>query len=436
MSIETLLETYLDECTRQGMQAEVRAVVDRREELVVRNGTVESDGVTDDTVLSLTVGDGDSRVVLASGVDVDPAGVVDEGVVILRAMSAFEGTARVGVAAAAESTQTAGRSATSLADVRDELIDRSRLAEARECELRSTQTTRSVHFASLTTRLTYTTSSASILFRATRSAEDGEIVHVDCSDSGPSVRTLLDDFDSRILNNGLQQLTAPALAAARALPARVVLDGRVAAALIWMFAESLSAEAVEQGWSLFKRRLGETVASELVSFVDDPTLAGGPRCFPFDDEAVPACRRTLIDRGMLASFLGSRAFAKTIEGSAPGNARQPDATSAPRPAPSNFFVKPADSPLPLDAPTLRIVQTHGIRLANNITGEFSTGATALVEDGDEVRRVTGLSMAGNIIDLFRGVEGLGAELQWSPPDEVEASFGSPDLLVRGLTIGR
>ncbi|MBN1171165.1 MAG: hypothetical protein JXA67_03245 [Micromonosporaceae bacterium] len=436
MSIEALLETYLDECARQGVQAEARAVASRREELVARNGAVESDGVADDTVVSLAMGEGDRRVVLANGVDADPREVVDEGVAVLHAMSAFDGTGRVGMVANAGSGQCAGRTAGSLAEVRDELLDRSRLAEARECELRSTQIARSVHFVSSKTRLTYRTSLASLLLRATRSNEDDEAVHVDSSDSGPDMRVLLDAFDTRILHNVRRQLTAPALPVARALPVRVVLDGRVAAALVWMLAESLSAEAVEQGWSLFQGRLGQTVSSDLVSVVDDPMLAGGPRCFPFDDEGVPACRRTFIDHGKLTGFLGSRAFVETVEGSRPGHARQPDATSAPRPAPSNFFIEPAETPLLLDAPTLRIVQTHGIRLANNITGEFSTGATGLVEDDGKVWRVTGLSMAGNVIDLFRGVEGLGTGLQWSVPDETEASFGSPDLLVRGLTIGR
>ncbi len=215
-----------------------------------------------------------------------------------------------------------------------------------------------------------------------------------------------------------------------------MLDGRVAAALIWMFAESLSAEAVEQGWSLFKGRLGESVSSDLVSIVDDPMLAGGPRCFPFDDEGVAACRRTLIDRGRLAGFLGSSGFAETIEGSVPGNARQPDATSAPPAGTEQLLRRTRRDPLaagyahPADRADTRYPP------GEHITGEFQAGATGLVENGATAWRVICLSMAGNVIDLLHGVEGLGAEVHWSVPDEVEASFGSPDLVVRGLTIGR
>ncbi len=94
-------------------------MADRRAELVLRNGTVESDGVADDTVVSLAMGAGDSRVILASGTDVDPRGVVDEGAAALHAMSAHDGAGRVAVVAAAGDGPAAGRSARPLADVRD-----------------------------------------------------------------------------------------------------------------------------------------------------------------------------------------------------------------------------------------------------------------------------------------------------------------------------
>ncbi|MCW2903862.1 MAG: Peptidase PmbA [Streptosporangiaceae bacterium] len=439
--MDELLVDYLDECGRRGIHGEVRAIDERREEFVARNGSVESEGVTNDAVVSLAVSDGAQWAVLAGGVDVDVRTVVAEGLALLRSTSGRDApkespvTARPGRGDAPDRREWPGRTVAGLDSLHDKLVAASVFPGSRECEVRALQLCRTVQHATPQRSQTFPTTHGSLVLRATRTGADGETAHVDRAESGPDLGWLLERFDDLMLTSARQQLLAPALAPAAALPGQVVLAGSVAAQLVCLLGEALSAEAVERGSSRLAGRLGLQVGARSVTVIDDPLYGTGPRHLPFDDEGTAAAARALIERGRLRGFLGSRIQAAEVEGSVPGNARQPDVTSAPRPGASNLFIVPASSPLRLDGPTLRITQTHGMHLANGITGEFATGATGLVEDGGgNVWHVTGLSVAGNVLDLLQNIAGMGSTLSWA--DDAESSFGSPDLHVTGLTIGR
>jgi PmbA protein len=140
----------------------------------------------------------------------------------------------------------------------------------------------------------------------------------------------------------------------------------------------------------------------------------------------------LIDEGELCGFLGSRGY--QFEGARPGNARQADEVTAPRPAGSNFLIRPGDSPIGCDGATLWLTQTHGMHLSNPITGDFSAGTAGLVVSDGVTWRAAGLTVAGNVFDLLANTDAVGARLSWV--DDAESSFGAPDLRARGLTIGR
>jgi PmbA protein len=431
MSIESLLARYLSECDRLGVHGEIRAVEQQRAEIVARNGTVESEGLTTESVISLTVSDGTGWAVLAGGTDVDPATMVAEGHALLRSTSGqADGRAPAGPSAPGTGTHPGRR--VPISENRDRLGAISVLPVARECEVRSVETTRTVHFATPEGTQTYPTSHASVVFRATRSDPDGEPVHVDRGDSGPDLDGLLDQLAERDVRDCSRELLAAEFPASADLPATVVIGRHVAAQLLWLFGEALSGEAVVQRRSRLADQLGQQVSSPLVTITDDPFYPGGPRYLPIDDEGIAGERRVLIDRGQLRAFLGSRGY--QCEGARAGNGRQPDAVVPPRPAASNFLVHPGPGPVVPDGPTLWITQTHGMHLSNPITGDFSTGGAGLVLDGDKTWRAVGLTVAGNVFDVFRNTGAVGAQLCWV--DDAESSFGSPDLLVSGLTIGR
>jgi PmbA protein len=428
VSIESLLARYLAECGRFGVHGEIRAVEQQRAEIVARNGTIESEGLTNESLISLTVSDGSGWAVLAGGTDVDPATMVAEGQALLRSTSGqADGRAPV----APGTGRYSGRPVPVNQD-RDRIGALSVLPAARECELRTVETTRTVHFATQEGTQSYPTSHASLVFRATRNGPDGEPVHVDRGDSGPDLDSLLAQLTESEVRDCSRELLAAEFPASADLPATVVIGRHVAAQLLWLFGEALSGEAVIQRRSRLSDHLGQQVSSPLITIIDDPCYAGGPRHLPIDDEGIQGERRVLIDQGQLRAFLGSRGY--QFEGARAGNARQPDEVTAPRPAASNFLVQPGPDPIVPDGPTLWITQTHGMHLSNPITGDFSAGGTGLVLDDGKFWRVAGLTVAANVFDIFRNTDAVGAQLCWA--DDAESSFGSPDLRVSGLTIGR
>jgi PmbA protein len=429
--MDELVAAYLAECRRRGVRAEVRAMTERREEFVARNGRTESEGVTADAVLGLTVGDGARRAMIATGTGGDVATVVAEGLALLDRAGGRRGSAPP-PGGPPRFRALPGRTTESLTERHDALRERSVIPEARECEVRALQVRRTLHHATPEQAFRVPTAHASIVLRATVTGADGGTVHVDRAESGPGLGFLLRRFDEHMLPDARSQLRAPERAAGEPLPDRVVLAAGVAAQLVCLLAESLSAEAVEQGGSRLTGRLGERVGAARITVVDDPVRPDGPRHLPFDDEGTAAEAHTLIDAGVLRGFLGSRAYAH-VSGAAPGSARQPEPTAPPRPGAANLCIVPGTMPA-ADGPVLRITQTHGMHLANGITGEFSTGATGVVHDGEKTWRISGLSVSGNVLDLLHNVAGVGALPSWS--DDGESSFGSPDLWVTGLALGR
>jgi predicted Zn-dependent protease len=389
-----------------------------------------------ESVISLTVNDGADWAVLAGGADVSPATMVAEGRALLRRTSGrsepvSENRAKAAAVRRHPARPTAGHD-DALSPTRQRQLAASVLPAARECELRSVQTRRTVHYATPEQSQSYPTGHASLLFRATRRGPDGTLVHVDRGDSGPDLARLLDQLAERDAADCARELLATELPASTALPPAVIAGRHVAVQLLWLFGEALSGEAVVQRRSTFEGQLGRQVTSPLITIADDPCYPAGPRYLPIDDEGIAAERRVLIDQGRLRAFLGSRCY--QFEGAKAGNARQPDGVTAQRPAASNFFIQPADCPLIPDGPTLWITQTHGMHLSNPITGDFSAGGAGLVLDDGQVWRVSGLTVAGNVFDAFRNTDVIGDTLAWT--DDAESSFGSPDLRVRGLTIGR
>lgn len=433
MNTETLLARYLAECARLRLHGEVRAIEQCRAELVARNGAIESEGVTTEALISLTVSDGERQTVIAGGTDVDPAIMVAEAAALLRCTRG-DPERPAPVAMRTGTRRYLGRRLANPpdAEIRDRLAAASLFPGARECEARSVATTRVVYYVTPDGLQRYPASHASLMFRATRDDPSGEPVHVDRTDSGPSLEELLDRLAGHELAECERQLQAPVLPSSAALPPAVIVGRHVAAQLLWLFAEALSGEAVTQRRSRLLGQLGRKVAASSVTIVDDPCYAAGPRYQPADDEGVPGDCRVLIDHGRLRAFLGSRAYHG--EGFAPGNARQADEVTAPRPGASNLLILPGAAPLRQDEPVLWVTQTHGMHLANPITGDFSVGAAGLVLSGAGTWRAAGLTVAGNVFDMLANTEALGDRLCWT--DDAESSFGAPDLRVSGLTVGR
>ncbi|MEW6540200.1 MAG: TldD/PmbA family protein [Bacillota bacterium] len=213
----------------------------------------------------------------------------------------------------------------------------------------------------------------------------------------------------------------------------VVLDPYVMVSFLGVLAPALTAEAVQKGRSLLAGRVGEAVASELVTIVDDGTLAGGVRSAPFDGEGVPSSRSVLIEKGFLQGYLYNTYTAAKDGVGSTGNGVRPSYKGAPDVGTTNFFLAPGEKD-----PEELIGEIHsgfyvgevmGMHTANPISGDFSVGATGLwIENGRLSYPVRGLAIAGNIVELLKAVDAVASDLRFF------GGKGAPTVRISRLSV--
>src|SRR5207237_1046898 len=104
----------------------------------------------------------------------------------------------------------------------------------------------------------------------------------------------------------------------------------------------LEADFIRKGTSLFAGKLGEKVASELVTVIDDGTVAGGRGSINVDDEGNPGERKVLIENGVLKGYLYDHLNAKLTGQRSTGSGRRQSFRHAPLPRMTNTYLAPGD----------------------------------------------------------------------------------------------
>lgn len=213
----------------------------------------------------------------------------------------------------------------------------------------------------------------------------------------------------------------------------VLVPPRVGAPFLSLLSEALSAEAVQRSRSFLKGCLNQPVASSVVTFVDDPFLAEGVQSAAFDDEGVPHQTLAVIEDGTLKSYFHDLRSSSADSVEPTGHGIKASLAAAPRPNPTNFYMKPGKSHVGdlLSAhPRLFVLQdVMGLHMADPMTGEFSLGASGfLYEKGSFQRAVRGVTIAGQLKDFFKKITAVGDDLTWY------GSFGAPSFLVEALAV--
>jgi PmbA protein len=219
----------------------------------------------------------------------------------------------------------------------------------------------------------------------------------------------------------------------------VVFDPLVTASFLGVLASALTAEAVQKGRSLFADRVGEAVAQETFSLVDDGRLAEGPAAAPFDDEGVPTRRTPVIESGVLRGFLhNTETAARAGDGSAStGNASRSGFNASPGVAPSNLFLDgvtvPSTEILARAEGGLYVQDVSGLHSGTNpVSGEFSVGATGLwIRDGGLAEPVREVTVSSTLVEILLGIAALGSDRRFFP---FGGSFGGATALVAEMTV--
>ncbi len=213
----------------------------------------------------------------------------------------------------------------------------------------------------------------------------------------------------------------------------VVLDPYVATNFLGVIAPALSAEAVQKKKSLFAGKMGEKVASHLVSIIDEGNRPGGINSAPFDGEGVPTRKTELVRDGYLNGFLHNSYSAAKDGVSSTGNGVRGTFKSTPEVGPTNLYLAPGiKSPDEIIGEVEKgfyVTEVMGIHTANPISGDFSVGAVGLlIEKGRLTSPVKGVAIAGNVLELLSGIDCIGNDLTFF------GGKGSPTVRVARMTI--
>jgi PmbA protein len=211
----------------------------------------------------------------------------------------------------------------------------------------------------------------------------------------------------------------------------VVLSPDIAAAWIGEMFEAFSGEAHLKRTSWLTGRLGETIASGLVTLVDDGRLPRAVGSEPFDGEGLPTRRNVLIERGRFATILYDHYHARRAGTRSTGSAVR-GYSSTPGIGSHNLYVEAgAESPEALLARVDRgfYMDDQGSYGFNPTTGDYSFQAQGFwIEGGAKTFPVEGVTVASNSLAMLANVAAVGSDLRFL------GSVASPTLLVSEMTV--
>ncbi len=203
-----------------------------------------------------------------------------------------------------------------------------------------------------------------------------------------------------------------------------------------------------KGVSAFAGRMGQPVASELVTVVDDGTLANRRGSLNVDDEGTPTGRTVLIERGILRGYMQDKLNARLMGMSPTGNGRRESYAYPPMPRMTNtFMLAGADEPDDIVRSVKRglYAVTFGGGQVDITSGKFvfSASEAYLIEDGHVTAPVKGATLIGNGPEALTRVSRVGHDLQLDEGvgtcgkdgQSVPVGVGLPTIRVDAMTVG-
>jgi PmbA protein len=217
----------------------------------------------------------------------------------------------------------------------------------------------------------------------------------------------------------------------------VVLDPFVTAQFLGVISSTVDGESVVKGRSLFRDRLGEQVAADIVTLVDDPTNPLAYTATELDGEGLAARRNVLIDGGTLRQFVHSSYSARRAGTTSTGNAIRGGYAGTPGVGCLALQLQPGTRPQAeliagIDDGLLvqSVVGLHsGV---NPVSGDFSTGASGMLITGGEIGApVRELTIASTLQRMLLDVVEVGGDVDWLPMRAAGVSLVIRDVMMSG-----
>jgi TldD protein len=203
-----------------------------------------------------------------------------------------------------------------------------------------------------------------------------------------------------------------------------------------------------KGSSAFSNRVGEKVASELCTVVDDGTIQGRRGSLSIDDEGTPSQRTVLIEKGILKQYMQDQLNAKLMKVAPTGNGRRESYASPPLPRMTNTYMLAGES----DPQEIIASVQKGIYAVDFSGGQvditsgkfvFVASEAYLIENGKITQPIKGASLIGNGPDVLTKVTMVGNDLKLDSGigtcgkagQTVPVGVGQPTLKIEAMTVG-
>ena len=211
----------------------------------------------------------------------------------------------------------------------------------------------------------------------------------------------------------------------------LVFAPEVANSILGAIIGAINGNAVYRSSSFLAGKLGEAVAGSNLTIIDDGTTRGGFGSAPFDGEGLPTQRKTVLDKGVLTSYLLNTYTARKLGLRSTGNASRGLAGS-PGISCGNFYLEPGEktpeeiiAAIPNGLYVTDLIG-HGI---NIVTGDTSHGASGLwIENGELSYPVEEITVAGNLKEMLHNISSIGSDLIF------RSSVACPTIVIEGMTI--
>ncbi|MDB5374604.1 MAG: hypothetical protein JWP04_3246, partial [Belnapia sp.] len=193
---------------------------------------------------------------------------------------------------------------------------------------------------------------------------------------------------------------------------------------------AINGAAVARGTSFLGDKLGQRVMAAGLTVIDDPTRRRGLRSRPFDGEGMQGIRRSIVEDGILTTWILDWRSARQLGMVSTGHASR-GTGGPPGPAATNLWLAPGSmTPAALMADIregLYVTELIGMGV-NGVTGDYSRGAAGfMIRDGALAEPVSEVTIAGNVMEML---------LHMTPADDLVFRRGtdSPTVRVEGLTM--
>jgi len=216
----------------------------------------------------------------------------------------------------------------------------------------------------------------------------------------------------------------------------IVFCPEVARSLIGHLFEAASGDSIWRSASFLAGQLGESIAASGLTIIDDHTMilpngVAGFGTSPFDGEGLPARRNTVVENGVLKTYLLNTYTARKLNMKSTGNATR-GLGGNPGIGGGNVYVLPGQATpeqILADIPAgLYVTSLMGFG-ANLVTGDYSRGASGLwIENGELTHAVEEVTIAGNLADMLKNITAIGSDLIF------RSSVTAPTMRVDGMTV--